>query len=284
MDSQRAITYEATPDMMPSSLPTRAEIALSSESLSDKPGCKVVVVGPYVVKHGIHVSLSEGEVMLHIAKSTSVRIPKIYALYRDRNEQKNYIVMEKIQGKTLKEIWPTLEPKAKEVITSQLRTSFDQLRRLPSPARFCALHGSPLPDALFETHEDPNCRTGPFESEEQLNQALLEKYVASEARMEGKAIFYERAWASVFSGHEPVFTHGDLQQKNIMVSEDTDRLCVVIIDWETAGWYPSYWEYARAIFACFGFEDDWSFWLEQALDPYLNEYAWMYILMLEMWS
>lgn len=69
-----------------------------------------------------------------------------------------------------------------------------------------------------------------------------------------------------------------------MISEDTDRSSVVIIDWKTAGWYPSYWEYARAIFACCRSEDGWSFWLEQALESYLTEYAWMYILMLEMWS
>lgn len=209
---------------------------------------------------------------------------KVYALHRDGNEQKNYIVMEETQGKTLKELWPTLKPSAKENITSQLKTTFDQLRRLPSPARFCALHGKPLPDGLFEDYEDWSRRSGPFESEDQLNQALLKKYAASEARSEGKATFYERAWASVFSGHEPVFTHGDVQQKNIMVSEDSDCPSVVLIDWETAGWYTSYWEYARAIFACCRFEDDWSFWLEQALEPYLNEYAWMYILMLEMYS
>jgi aminoglycoside phosphotransferase (APT) family kinase protein len=284
MDSQRVFIYEAAPDMMPSPLPTSAEIALSSEILSDITGCKVVVVGPYVVKYGHHVSLTEGEVMLYVAKSTSVRVPKIYALYRDCDEQKNFIVMEKIQGKTLKEVWPALEPSAKEDITSQLRTAFNQLRRLPSPAHFCALHGKPLPDAIFETGEDSDCNRGPFETEGQLNQALLKSYVASEARMTGKTIFYARAWPSVFSGHEPVFTHGDIQQKNIMISEVSGRPCVVLIDWETAGWYPSYWEYARAVFACNRFEDDWSFWLEQALDPYLNEYAWMYILMLEMWS
>lgn len=25
-----------------------------------------------------------------------------------------------------------------------------------------------------------------------------------------------------------------------------------------AGWYLSYWEYARAVFACARFDDDWS--------------------------
>lgn len=65
---------KAAPDKIPSPLLTLAEVVLSSEILGDKTGCKVVVVGLYVVKYGFHVSLDEGEVMLHVAKSTSVRV------------------------------------------------------------------------------------------------------------------------------------------------------------------------------------------------------------------
>ncbi|KAI6045487.1 kinase-like domain-containing protein [Pisolithus marmoratus] len=38
---------------------------------------------------------------------------------------------------------------------------------------------------------------------------------------------------------ESVFTHGDLSSSNILVQGDR---IVGIIDWETAGWYPPYWE------------------------------------------
>lgn len=37
-----------------------------------------------------------------------------------------------------------------------------------------------------------------------------------------------------------VFTHGDLSSLNILASGDE---IVGIVDWETAGRYPSYWEY-----------------------------------------
>lgn len=40
-----------------------------------------------------------------------------------------------------------------------------------------------------------------------------------------------------------VFTHGDLSSLNILVRGDD---IVGIIDWETVGWYPSYWEYTSA--------------------------------------
>jgi aminoglycoside phosphotransferase len=41
----------------------------------------------------------------------------------------------------------------------------------------------------------------------------------------------------------PVFTHGDMSSLNVLVDGDN---IVGIIDWETAGWYPHYWEYTTA--------------------------------------
>ena len=40
-----------------------------------------------------------------------------------------------------------------------------------------------------------------------------------------------------------VFTHGDLNSLNILACGDK---VVGIVDWETAGWYPSYLEYTTA--------------------------------------
>ncbi|KAG6233384.1 hypothetical protein E4U26_002382 [Claviceps purpurea] len=47
------------------------------------------------------------------------------------------------------------------------------------------------------------------------------------------------------SGHEIVLTHGDLNLRNIMMHNG--RLSG-IIDWETCGWFPDYWDYTKAHF------------------------------------
>ncbi|KAF2757601.1 hypothetical protein EJ05DRAFT_501132 [Pseudovirgaria hyperparasitica] len=41
-----------------------------------------------------------------------------------------------------------------------------------------------------------------------------------------------------------VFTHGDIRPANIIVrqGEDLTWKVVALIDWETSGFYPSYWE------------------------------------------
>ena len=46
--------------------------------------------------------------------------------------------------------------------------------------------------------------------------------------------------------HEIVFTQGDLRPDNIMVKKGR---VTAIIDWEMAGWYPDYWEFAKAFFS-----------------------------------
>jgi len=46
--------------------------------------------------------------------------------------------------------------------------------------------------------------------------------------------------------HEIVFTHADLNLRNILVDENGK--ISGIVDWECAGWYPEYWEYTKAHF------------------------------------
>ncbi|KAF5353135.1 hypothetical protein D9758_008779 [Tetrapyrgos nigripes] len=45
--------------------------------------------------------------------------------------------------------------------------------------------------------------------------------------------------------HHVVFTHGNLERRNIMVRVNgtgDDEVEVVILDWELAGWRPAFWE------------------------------------------
>lgn len=78
-----------------------------------------------------------------------------------------------------------------------------------------------------------------------------------------KAEFYQRSLPSILRGHPPSFTHGDFQRgkkKTILLrrlsptreqdGEVGADFELTIIDWVFAGWYPSYWEYSRTVFAC----------------------------------
>lgn len=283
------LPYYAPDTSLPCALPTLAEIESSNDILCDATGRKVVGVGShFVIKYGLQTDLTEGQAMVYVARHTSVSVPRVYALFEDEATGKKFIIMERIQGRSLDQIWSTLTEPTKVAISAIVKSSMDRLRELPSPGGFCGVHGGPLPDALFWFYDEIGSgghQEGPFESEGALNSSLVRQYATSPFLV-GKAKFFERAFPTVFHGHAPTFCHGDLQRKNIMVNfpEDISTMRITIIDWETAGWYPSYWEYAKAMFACGRFEDDWGYWLDQILRPYLSEYAFMYILMTELWS
>lgn len=73
--------------------------------------------------------------------------------------------------------------------------------------------------------------SGPFDSEEQMLEALMQKYVYNLPKYR-KHEYYSRILPLVLQNHAPVFTHGDLQRKNVIVKKDGT---VVMIDWESAG-------------------------------------------------
>jgi thiamine kinase-like enzyme len=71
--------------------------------------------------------------------------------------------------------------------------------------------------------------------------------------------------------HEIILTHGDISPRNIIVQGSK---VVAILDWEMAGFYPEYWEYAKALYRP-AWESDWikDKAVNTILEPYLTELA-----------
>lgn len=277
--------FFALQSRLPAPLPTAEEIEASSEVLQEYTGRRVVRFGDhYVIKYGLNVSLTEGENMVLIRKILPDQVPEVYALYSVENEAGrivNYIVMERITGERLDAIWDGCDLAKKSEIAEELRSHMNTLRDIPSPGYFGCVGRRPFEDSLFWTApHDSISVSGPFDSESLLNSALIEKYFYNSG-LDQKAAFYRRVLPLILRGHEPVFTHGDLQRKNIIIRENG---AVVLIDWETAGWYPEYWEYAIAVCACGAWRDDWHEFIGRVLVEYPIEYAWFDMLSRELWS
>lgn len=270
-----SVPYYAPTIDLPAPLPTTAEIESSDQVLKDG-GVKVVVVGTsFVVKYGKRLDLEEGRMMVFVQQNTQVGVPRVFALYQENG--KNFIVMERIHGQTLQSTWHTFSDQKKQETISRLKDYVKEIRNIQSPAGYCCLGNGPLLHSIFASPSDSDHGpfNGPFSSEAQLNDALIRKCRASEG-LNKKAEYYERVIPKVLVGHPPVLTHGDLQKKNIMVRKGP-TVDIVLLDWESAGWYPSYWEYANTIFASW-FEGDWFRWVDDFLEPFPNEYAWYAML------
>ncbi len=57
---------------------------------------------------------------------------------------------------------------------------------------------------------------------------------------------------------------------------------VRIVDWESAGWYPAYWEYVAAFFA-FKWDDDWPRDVARVIDAWPAEAAMMKMIHQDLW-
>ncbi|THW68558.1 kinase-like protein, partial [Aureobasidium pullulans] len=176
-----------------------AMIHASQDIIKENMTSKVVGVGrQFVVKYGRGLDLIEGQNAIWVATHTGIRVPKIYALYEDSEDEIKYIIMERLPGTTLEEAWPSISHAQKEIVCVKLRDIMQELRALPSPGGYCSLDKRPLPDGLihFEgIHEDPSIISGgPFATEQDLNRAILQRAATFHEHLKGKAKFYERVF------------------------------------------------------------------------------------------
>ena len=309
MDYLPQLPYYAEQASLPTALPSEAQIKSSKDILSEYGGRKIVRVGQhFVVKYGEILEDIEAQNMIFIRKKTKIPVPKVYAIYTSPDKTVLYIIMEYIKGSTLLSEWPAMSNSQKDLVVRKLRSYFDELRQIPSPGYYGSIGERHLLDSMFWTGEGQNrdpAINGPFRTESALNEALVGKsrLIASGNGRHGyKADFYRRSLPSIFHGHKPVFTHGDFQRKNVIVrkvpsasavssaSSKTDQSThssedyqVILVDWEKAGWYPTYWEYCSATWS-FRWDDDWPSRVEKILKPFSAEFPWMHMLFHELWS
>ncbi|GLB19609.1 phosphotransferase enzyme [Aspergillus tubingensis] len=228
------------PDIIPCPLPTTSEIDAAPDISLEYGGRRIVEIGDHlVVKFGNAVDLIEGENMLFVQENTSIRVPRVYALYSDPSTGKNYIVMEKIPGQTLLSLWPQLIPSEKETIVTTIHDYFNELRRLPPPDYYGSLGRRCFLDEIFWTYDPEPSINGPFTSENALIEAMARKYTY-DGRPPYRADFYRQCLPRLLRSHGPTFTHGDFQRKNIQIQrvvnnsdgQDTSHLQVTVLDWK----------------------------------------------------
>lgn len=157
------------------------------------------------------------------------------------------------------------------------------LRALPHKRFFGSLDKTKLKDDIFWASKPFSATDRLLETELQLLDGILARYLLDSGESARHRVdLYKRILPKVLGGEaSPVFTHNDMQRKNIMLTSEKN---VVLLDWATAGWYPPYWEYAAAMYAARPWEDDWHAWIAEIMDEFPNQFLWMQTLRIEMWS
>ncbi|EUC40612.1 hypothetical protein COCMIDRAFT_41082 [Bipolaris oryzae ATCC 44560] len=224
------------------------------------------------VKFGRHVTTTEAINIWVVRRmfQEAVPVPELYGWRVLEQEGKGryvFIYMQLIQGPTLLERWPELSCADKQAICTDLRAMVSSLRSLQ--------------DSELQQMIGNICR-GPGE-DVCLKEILLLRPFPSRAEFHDWLSWSWRRrvpnpqsipdpWRDLLPDNGPiVFTHGDLHRGNIIVSATSPIEIVAIIDWQSSGWYPDYWEYCKALFTA-EWGKDWWDCIHQFLDSYPQEF------------
>ncbi|KAE8405035.1 kinase-like domain-containing protein [Aspergillus pseudonomiae] len=207
------------------------------------------------VIYGRHVQLSEASAMCFISRHTSIPVPKVFCAFTYSGL--TYIVMERIKGDMIGSGWAHQNDESKAKVLSQLARMVTEMRELQPPDGIVAasVDGGPLFDCRVPRR---SLHFGPFNTMHDFHRHLrmgMEFDPGLDSHIQDLINQQSKTWPSVF-------THGDLSSLNMLIHNDT---IVAIIDWETAGWYPSYWEYTSAHQA----NPQNSFWVHE-IDKFLQ--------------
>lgn len=184
----------------------------------------------------------------------------------DDDHQDAYILMTRLPGKAVSSyILENMTPGQLRRFRHDLTNLIQQIRHIqnPYPYKICSAAGGPLTDFRLITKPpaidmdmdidmdmaNPEV-AGPFHSEEEFNQFLVRSAAADPLQRRlvpdpaGRGNFADEIRRVHSKMRGICFTHADLAPRNLLVMED-GRLSG-IVDWETAGFYPNYWEYTKS--------------------------------------
>lgn len=231
----------------------------------------------YMIKQDISLVM-EGWTMLYLREMTSIPIPTVYAILTNKTANRDIIIMEYIPNKSLEVTWPTLENEDKEDIAKQLNGYFAELRKLPGPGffgrslppKFGNLAKQPLTDVLFDDFG------GPFDTIEQFVKGLGKSIEHNSAIPPERKTLYNRIIPRIIGESPPVFTHGDIQARNLIRKNSGQ---VVIVDWENSGWFPEWWESCATTWAAETMvRTDWPRYVPKFLSEFPQEFCLFFML------
>lgn len=188
------------------------------------------------------------------------------------------IFMTCMPGVTLAEAWPGMSQEAKASVQQQLDGMFRRLRTIRQS------DGKPLGGVAGEGAKE--YRVDEMARWQDITTAKEYSDLQFTARHRGSATYVAllRAFiadsGSAATVHGSVFTHGDVRRENIMVQRDpgSDDGYVVtgLIDWEDAGFYPTYYESTMVtVNLSVWDENDWFLYIPECISPLSFPVRWL---------
>ena len=182
---------------------------------------------------------------MQIARAAGIPAPKVLSVGEHPPGSSFWpvsILMTRLPGSELINIDMPFEENLEGPWVGELKKCLDTMRTWDSPygRRIC----SPI-NTSIKSSRVPKHVMGPFENEAALHRYLLKPAsshsFASREKYEETLALAKRIQEKP---HQVVFTHGDFKEHNVLVDDDGNL--TGWLDWESAGWYPEYWEFTTA--------------------------------------
>lgn len=199
--------------------------------------------------------------MIYVAKHTPVPVPHVHDVLRYKG--KYALIMDYIDASEGE--WDNLSPSDLASVAKQLAGHISELRKLvpPHPGRVECVDGTACRDPKLNVA----LTAGTIAD---FHDTLGHNFVLNSA--EGTRWFGLREPFERIQGRQyrTMFCHADLTWHNILIR---DGKIVSIIDWQSGGWYPEYWEYTRLRYIWGILDLKLTFWnlIRPHLTPYDDE-------------
>jgi aminoglycoside phosphotransferase (APT) family kinase protein len=166
---------------------------------------------------------------------------------------------------TLEDAWPNLEHESKVSIQNELNDIFTKLRTLRQPPG--SLLGGVKGEGVWDYHwTEQSHSTHGIKTIEAFEDF---RFTADSQPPNQAWINFLRSFLPPPSG-DSVFTHGDVRTANIMVKQNDSVNYTVtgIIDWETSGFSPDYFESSKVLYLFDrNVQDDWYAYMPACIAP-----------------
>ena len=191
---------------------------------------------------------------------TSIPIPGIINAHLQGYE--SWMRMQCALGTRLDSAWQDMPESVRATTVAQLKEYFKQLYNIhPSKSGWIGSCGD---GPAYDHRLNNGFPCGPFTSVSEFHDFLVAP-VTQCPRPE---------WAATYRKRLPddcaiVFAHADLSYEHIFVDKTTGNV-TAIIDWEMAGFWPSWWEYRKALYGS-RYQRWWNDLVDSVMPSYRNE-------------
>ncbi|KAF1975431.1 kinase-like protein [Bimuria novae-zelandiae CBS 107.79] len=197
----------------------------------------------------------EAQNIRFLEERTTIPIPRVTLDYYEND--RHFMLTERIPGDVLGTVWKQLSTAEKEQIAKRTVDYLSQLRQLQS-SRMQSLGEQPLYSA-FLFPNGYGLPHGPLSSDDELWAEIAT----------GLKDLPQQALSRLRERMPPAepytFTHGDLAIVNIIVK---DGDLAGILDWESSGYFPVWWEFTSAGIGLGEDDQEWKALLRKYMPSY----------------